>query len=215
MTSPVFSEDQRHDLRALGVLDRQLERLETEALPGCIALLSASPTMTDVRTELDTLAANIRATHAQLARMARNHDVGAADREALARFYGEMSDDDICPEDRSDPSALLRQLDNALRAAERALSSLPQQQRRYAAASPAPIRRIDEALKRGWADANYTIRLGDEPVTSRAIPEPYPFPPSRNGAFADVIRICYEVVLGIRDADPARAVRAYVDEVRR
>ena len=65
---PRFSDEYRADLRRLGLVDAQIEKLETPVLPLIAMLTSNKPKLQGVRDELEAVARYIRAAHDRLSK---------------------------------------------------------------------------------------------------------------------------------------------------
>jgi hypothetical protein len=206
---PIFTAAQSARLRKLGVHAAQMEKLRI-----VVALsrlwLNKPAAKNDVAELLDEVAELSRQLAQRLCALVAQRDAAHASAHAHieAAYWPKRPTDDgptsahhLCP-----------RLDALCAAARGAKSSLPPGPVRYRAADYKPIERIDMALRDGWRSIHGPgVRTSDMPGP---IPPAYPHelkPSATEGsAFREICGICYEVAGRGVDADPLRAIRAYL-----
>lgn len=209
MEMPGFTPDHIEQLRQFGVTEAQIVRL-TEALPDCATYLLRPAPRNDVRDELESLRAKIECALKAVVRL-RNPKTLAA-REARARIDEASWFRGVA----AFPGAELADVEAALKAAKSVTSGacvrLPKEPRRYASATPEPVRRLYHALLLGWSDDNPAPPPSPTLLDMRPGPRPFPFAPSTSptSAFWGIVCICYNALLGTKDANPERAIKAFV-----
>lgn len=199
-SQPNFSPDQRKRLRGLGLIDAQIDELEANALPISRAWLQKTPTLQDVRDELQALFVAMERAAAALSGLQSTATMTPAKREAQARILEacfEIHDD---PHDNHDfVEKASHALSRVKAMVQHAQESLPNTQRRSAAASHGPVAWIHEALVSGFANGHcqplprYTLRTSS----------------SQGSRFREIVGICYEA-MGQGNTDPERAIRAFI-----
>jgi len=202
---PGFDEEQVAELRGLGLPDVQILALK-HALLGVHACLVQAVPMSDVRDELAALQSAMTVAVKRLRRVRRS--TAPAPWEALMRIqkarpeHVDSIDGDRWNDDLAHAEQALRDL---LETVGWAIEDLPTGQRRYRAANPEAIGHIHRGLMKGWTEAH----------AGQAFPA-FPFRPSINptGPFRTIVKICYAAVTGHHDADPERAIKAYIRNER-
>jgi hypothetical protein len=200
---PRFAPDQVDSLRRHSLTDVQIVEL-SRALLGCQVSIAPFVPMAQVREELTSLRLSLETSLKALRHLMRT-DSGAAFeahlRMQVARadhttpIDGQRLDDDA----RHAAGATTTMLE----AVGWALAGLPVDQRRRRSASPEPVRKIHDALLKGWVARH---RGGFMP--------PFPFKPSSNSTsdFYEIVATCYAAFTKNRDSDPERAIKAYIRE---
>ena len=201
-TWPDFTDEQLEELLGQGVLDEQIVGLRLSLHMVRIEIEHATP-IGPVRARVGKLVTTLRKASRLLQELiepleilnARQHRAKPDVLEAAARILNSTDNYDVLF-DASDA------LDAALTAAETARKQMPVQ-RRYRVSWRA-VQRISRALLDGFGmhywDAEGHLRTGNQP--------PYEFAPSREGPFAEIVRICWEAV-GVTTG-PDRAIREYL-----
>ena len=204
-----FTPEQRERLASLGVSPKQIEMLEGRAcLVGC-AWLRKSPPRTVVSKRIKALGKHLRAAHAILKEIVAANTPECREAEAflvqaLCRSGKEMK--------LLDPTGL-----EALASiCDDALIMLPTQTW-HRDADPRVIQWIYEDLIHGHGAEHY---IGEDKVTPGPIqrdgdgPAPPPFTIEASSCegsqFRDIAGVCYEVMTGKVDADPERAIKAFI-----
>jgi hypothetical protein len=202
---PRFTQDQVDDLARLGVANAQIVAL-SRALLGCQVSIAPMVPMAEVREQLTDLQSSLKTSLEALRRVRRN--TSAAPWEAHLRMRIARAertspmDGDRWDDDASSASCAI---ENALEAVGWALEGLPGEQRRRRSASPEPVRKIHDALLKGWGAEH----------RGRMMPA-FPFVPSSNrtSRFYDIVAICYAAFTGNNKADPERAIKAFMQANR-
>lgn len=200
-----FSARHIQSLKKLGVEAEQRTRLEP-ALRVIRLYLEPSPKLGEVRQHLIEVADTARAASRALQALLSAPDSEGARSEAKARLRQaslRIDDEGLMHEPLDQMSSTLREL---LKVAKAAINKTPTEQTRQQA-HPYPIAYIDHALRIGFNVIWKTI-----PIAER---KPNPFAPSaRKGSpFRDVVAVCYAAA-GAPNADPLRAIRAYLAELK-
>lgn len=205
-----FTASQRDRLKRLGVIAEQVEALRAILFEIQLAL-HPHPPLADVRNALaevldraEALACALGKINApnnearaeaavRIATAWRNTRRGPAALHALDRKNG----------DNSPAHYLIEPLTSLAQAARRGIDDLGNTPRRHRTATVAPIKEIDNALRRGWTEA-----YGLESETRHRNPYPKRLWPSgaKKSAFEKIAEICYEAV---GTSDPSLAVARY------
>jgi hypothetical protein len=191
----VFTISDRKELAAAGAKQiAESAEIEKHALPICRKQCSASQrAFAEVRAIIaDTLTA-VSEAQVHLSRLYSEQT--DARKEARVRF--EMSLHDMSA-DRDPVDSTVRNLIDMRTILAHALAELPKGQRRHRTARIDPVRRIDEALLRGFT-RGHTMPF--PPYLLRASSSP-------GSQFREVVGICYRAIG--RNDDPERAIKAYI-----
>lgn len=195
-----FSFAQKRSLWRLGLIDAQIHQLETVGLPTAIAwfTLTSPARQQDVAYELSLLAKTLKTANKKMARLVTASAANKALFEVQQRIFKAAYDTKHHLEIIKSTNV---ELGKALAVVERATIDLPRAQRRNQTASPQPVKIIDDALCRGFANGHppdraippYTLRRSSSPTS----------------AYRKIIRICYQA-MGQKNADPERAIKAFI-----
>jgi hypothetical protein len=204
-----FSEDARCRLRGLGLIKEQIAELE-EVLPFCRLDIADAPRLQDVRAELKAASRTIERAFAQTRRLLLEYNtVSPIAREAMNRIQkaSHEAGGDCCEIERARDA--LVPLD---RAVTKALADLPKEQRRTRAAAPRPVKRIDDALIRGWGRGgggraynlapDPEIRDGTARITRRRRA-------NAKRKFEEIVQICYDTIGAPQDYFHERAIKLF------
>ena len=201
---PRFDDEQRDLLTSLGVNERQIERLSLW-LPNCRHLLEPSATMSEVREEIEGLAALLDESFLALQRWLPDdpgQNVGNAIGEARVRV-GTAADELLgCR------SAILDAKESTLRALKALRGAgevLPKAQRRSIQADPFPVCVVDVILSCG------------QNAGHRATDYRFPSSASVTSPFYRIVTAFYLAMLRGRvrsGYSPERAVKAFMKENR-
>lgn len=218
-----FNENQKNELKTLGVLDAQIVELE-KVLPTCRAWTADAPPMQDVLDELMDFSKAINGAHDSIVKMSQAGKTIPARFEAQQRIEVAYSDIAIPLGGYDGADQLLKRAQEALIAVQEvvanALQNLPRTQRRSYAANTRAIEWIDNALTLTFANQHYPVSSGEyDPADTSALqmptpPPPYPFPVSSGVTrpFRIIAGICYQVITGKPDVDPERAIKTYLKQ---
>jgi len=198
-SAPEFTQDQRRRLRECGLIDAQIDEVETFALPICLALLTRPPTMQEVRNELIVVSKALERAHEAMAALSSANLAAPGRFEASQRVL--MAEYNL-QGDGSVFEKTLAQLVATQAVLNHAQAELPEGPRRDPAASAMPVNRIDQALLSGFVKWYSTE---DAPMPH------YMMKPSASPGsdFREIVGLCYEA-MGRQNSDPERAIRAYV-----
>lgn len=218
---PNFSTENRARLKALGVVDAQIEQLRYACLT--VSLFVSRPA---ARNDVAGLLDDLGKLADKLLRKAEAIERKATAAHALAHALLEQGYWSACPDDRGGTSfhCVAPRL-TALRDAARAgKQQLPRSPSRPRSANPRPVRAISDALLYGWTKEYgsnvYSVRYegGEEIRTYRNGPQRKPYPAALGASAADgsafraIVGICYETVGG--NPDPLAAIRSYLKAER-
>ena len=213
----LFTSDHRKQLAGFGASPKQIEMLERHACLVGSAWLRKSPRRTIVSEKIEALREHLRAAHVILEEILAATAPGCREAEG---FLGQA----VCRSGKEvkllDPAGL-----EALACiCDEALAMLPIQTR-HRDADPCIIQWIFEDLIEGHGAEHYILGdlivghggecyiLDDGDATA---PETPPFmirPSSSPGSqFRDIVSVCWEAMSGDRDADPERAIRAFIKQ---
>jgi hypothetical protein len=230
--APRFSAERRDDLQKQGLVDPQIQMLET-VLPLIAVLVTNQPRLQDVRAELHEVAHTVK----------RLQDLLSGLEQAGKANEVKSWIENVQREDKS-ISLLMQRISNGARAeallaiqtseilagvaddvvgradkvladvalvVHRAIGGLPRdsatgklRQRRPNSATVGPIWLIHNALLAGWEKAYLPSSSGHSPPFTMKISA------SANSEFREIVGICYETATAHRDVDPERAIRRYV-----
>lgn len=196
-----FDISTRHTLKVLGVSKEQTDEIE-KVLPFCRGILTKPASLSDVRNEIQALhdaAVELEKKFFLLATCPQDNKPRWEARQRLRRAGLSKYMDQLTAADKINRSEF--RLIQIL--AKCALDDAGTDQRRHYAAHPLPVELIDQALRTGF----------HKKYKTRPFP-PYKFDPSRNPNtnFFRVVQICYAVITGDPTVNPARPVRAFIDE---
>lgn len=203
---PGFTPDQARQLVELGLeSEAQIKALKS-ALLGVHACLLVPAALTDVRNELTELQAELSTARSKLRHIRRSGSAAAWEahlrmQQARAQ-YGDPADPERWGDDAQRAEKVISEV---LEIVDRAIHDLPAKQRRARTANPEGVRHIHLGLLRGWTEVH------------RGVYAPaFPFKPSSNptSAFRCIVGICYAAVTGNADADPERAIKAFIKQER-
>lgn len=216
---PDFSMSARRRLSELGVGSEQLTQLRLSlktiqlfALPTSYAPKAEIACILD---EVEELSRSLATKLNALVSMP-TAAYGAAF-SLLEEGYWQSRPDDEGPTSSSHLTPRLVALGEAARFGR---ESLPAQQSRPRLADPRPIKRIEQALMQGWLNAkgsrvrttpdNETLEQALASARENPPLGPYPsaFIPSKNGAFREIVGICYAAVGA--NSDPLRAIEGHL-----
>jgi hypothetical protein len=195
-----FTSSQRNELTKAGLLAAQINELENAALPVAQAYLSKPPALQDVRDELQKLLTTMQDARDVMSRLL-SPKRAAATREVWNRVLlaeADMYNSFECIEKALSAVTLAHAV------VQRAKSDLPMEQRRHRTADPFPVARINKALLDGFVKEHGAGKKG--PPRPRVSASP-------TSAFQGIVGICYDA-MG-RNADPERAIKAYINQRRR
>jgi hypothetical protein len=194
-TLRIFTAEQVAELKRLKLLDAQIAEL-TVQIAKTRSLFEPAPQMAKVRSELDGLRESLDAAHKRLERWKEAKD--KASFEAWMRLRAEAWGDGR--ETGDELATLIEHLLNIVASARTGVSS--EQQRRHRTASPLPVAIIDTALFEGWVKATSTqTRRTYKPIKRSASP---------TSQFFQIVAICWQTYIGKADANPERAIKAYL-----
>ena len=200
---PIFSPAQRQRLRSLGLIDAQIDELETNALPLSRAWLRKPPTLQDVRDELQALFDAMERAAAAMSRLLSADKFTPAMREAQARLLMACFEIHHDPHDNHDHvEKAFDALSRAKAVVQYAQESLPKTQRRHEAASVLPVKCIDKALLSGFIKGHkgcmtlprYELRRSYSPKSK----------------YRRIVGICYEAMGQQVNKGPERAIKAFI-----
>jgi hypothetical protein len=203
-----FTAGQRQQLAKCGVLPEQVEQLR-HALVAIKCALQPPPGRNATAKILADVTKHAEALAALLANMWNQTDAahGQAMIEVEQRYWEERPDD-IGP---SSAYFVIPQLAALADAARAALEAMPKDQARHRTGSGEPIKRIKDALLRGWIDAQgpRDVRIIDGREYKAALP-PFPdkFHARESKQFREIVAVCYDAAGAPRDYEPLAAIRA-------
>jgi hypothetical protein len=208
-----FNKSQRKELVTLGLCKAQIEKLRLavafsrSSLDKPAAKNDMAALLDEVVTLSERLSQRLRALNSQ-----RDAACASVNARLEVGYWCKRPQDDgptaahhLCP-----------RLDALRDSAQEAKASLPAGPVRHLAASPAAIEKIDSALRDGWRQAHRSgVSTSDAPVP---VSPPYPArlkpSASSSSAFRRICGICYVVAGRGDDADPERAIKAYMAQMR-
>jgi hypothetical protein len=223
---PSFTPDAIRELQNLGVTAAQVRELQV-GLVSVRAILVPPPANNETAEllgDIRKLASKLRRKLRELGTASNNGGQNSARQQVanlLAKGYWDLRPMDEGP---TIIGAFDERLGSLAQAAKGAAETVPiAKPSRYKAASPKPVRIIDEALHRGWHNehgapavwsrdqteilAAIDNRLG-KAKRAQAYPKNLEPSVSVTSAFRRIVGICYEAVG--RNADPERAIKAYI-----
>lgn len=218
---PDFSDAARARLKALGVIDAQVEKLRFACVMIRLRISRPAP-----RNEVAELLGDVAKLSEKLLRKLAAIELQATPAYLLAHLLIEQGYWPARPHDSgaSSSESVFPRLAAVRDAAREGKKSLPRVASRYRSADPHPIRAISDALKRGWSSQHgsagfrVTSERGGEVRTYRADHQSKPFPTTLKASAADgspfraIVGICYEAVGG--NPDPLAAIKAYLKSER-
>lgn len=201
-----FTPEQRKQLAEDEVSPKQIEKLEGRACLIGRAWLRKSPPRAKVSKRISALGKHLRAARLALEGiLAGNAPECRAAEGFLGQAVSKLGKEAKLP----DPSSL-----EALeRICEDALTMLPKQTW-HREADPRIIQWIYEDLVAGHGAEYCSLGVGDDwSATGPDIP-PFTIKPSSSpgGPFRKIVSVCYEAMTGDRDADPERAIKAFIKQ---
>lgn len=193
---PRFSKVERAELTELGLIESQIDQLQTIALPLARAWLKPLPRLQDVRDELNSLSNSMSSALASMSALLTAAAPSRGRYEALQRLVLEDFEEHGSYESIQVAHRMLLRAYSVVR---RAQDSLPKTQRRQATADILPVVRINEALLSGFTKGH-----------SSPLP-PYTLHPSASpgSPFRRIVGICYEA-MGLVNTDPERAIKKFI-----
>lgn len=205
-----FSPAQKQQLKNLGLFDEQIEALESR-LPICRRTMQKDPALATLRSKITRLEKTMRRTQKEISKFLSGENTTAGC-EALSRVV--MADFDFhaglskSTDGETFDGETLKNALSALTAPlciiERALSDLPDEQRRNRSSSFYPIENVENALLDGF------IKHHDPNRTGKALP---PFMDSASYAkkkrFSQVAKIFY-AALGVPNKNLERPIKNYL-----
>ncbi len=209
--SPRFVPEHRIQLKKLGLIEAQIDALESK-LPLCRAILSHASPLQDVRDKLETLSRALESAQNAMSILLNATPLALATHEALQWLIEADEDGDI--------EGAMRAVALAQSVVQRAQESLPQGQRRHRA-DILPVRLIAEALLSGFIRGTPPVPCIDMVLSPEFIKEnpnyvAYVLPPftlkqssSSESAFRKIVGICYEA-MSQKNTDPERAIKAFL-----
>lgn len=213
-TIPDFTDEQRIELRGLGLCTEQIEQLRI-AMAGNRLWLDRPPAKNDVK----ELLADVEKLSRKLVRglkaiaVQRDKVHGAAHNLLEVSYWKERPEDDGATAARH----ILPRLEALAVAAREAVRALPQGQTR-AYAFLQPIADIDRALTEGWRKTHGTSVRTSESELNVPLPELFPkrLRPSWSSTskFRKVCDICYAMAC-VEGANPERAIKNYMMQSNR
>lgn len=222
---PDFTKVQRQRLERLGCEPEQIAQLRS-ALAAIRRTLYRRAARNDVKASLETVAKHADALLKELGRIAMQTDPA----RAAANLIIEEAYWRAFPDDQGPWSAhhMLPRLREIAEGARTGIKKLPVGPTRNRPADPHPIARIDNALLYGWGKVHVHVHhvREDTPAEwaahAKSYPPAGPYPkrfdasdaaPRKDGSgnvFREIVGICYEAAGAKPDADPLRAIRAYL-----
>jgi hypothetical protein len=206
MTAPQFTHEQKISLAKLGLVRRQITKLEL-TLPLAKAWMDAE--VSPMRDTHDVLTESRTVMHAAMyATMKLLHPSSMAQREASYRVI-----DADCDADQEGGAVMdaFRALVEASCVLDKALDALPKEQRR-AQTSIMLFQRIDKALLDGFIEDSQQ-RRADKELVDRVVEKGLPaYPriePLNGGVYKKIIRIYYDA-MGLPNGNPDQAIRNYI-----
>jgi hypothetical protein len=191
-----FTDLQRSELQALGLIDEVLHELEVRGLPTASRLLTREPARGDVLAELQSLEKSLRDAQAAVMRILTvSEDVAPHAVEARRHLLV------AGPAYGAGVRALFDVRDAltaAVGVAQQARSRAPRDPLRHRAASHRPVEAIHECMQLG------RLIAGRDSLPKSLRPSASPTSPFRR-----IVGICYEAI-DAPTADPERAIKAYV-----
>lgn len=216
-----FTDDQRKQLAAVGVIFEQIAALET-VLPVVHAWFTNPAPMQDVLDELNGLSKALGDAQKAMTRVLSPQPEIKAKREAESRLEQAHYLLEL-----ENYQSVLNTIKNAIhvlnpirKTVTLAIDKLPRTQRRSNQATPRAIEFIDSALMRSWAQVKISVHQGEfdsnlaSPQFDLTPPYPHGVSSAEKSPFREICRVCYEVITGDRNADPERAIKAFVKEVK-
>lgn len=215
----VFTTDQRCRLARHNVIEAQIAALE-KVLPVVHAWISNPAPLQNVRDELKGLSKSLDSAQTSMERVLKpvpgiKAMLEAQSRLEQAHYLRELENYESILNTIADAVKVLEPIRQATTAA---IDALPRVQRRSNRASPKAIEFIDSALISSWAQVNIPVHHGEydpnsvQPLGGHTPPYPH-VPSSGDGSpFREICRICYEVITGDKNADPERAIKAFVNQ---
>lgn len=203
---PEFTAAQRKRLKYLGVIREQVERLRA-VLVAVQSALQREPAQGDVRGVLGDVAKHTRALLAILGPMVSRNDIARAAAiehmdEAFMDRRREAGQPLRFEEGEVAMRILIPQLQQLHLVADTAFKKMGGhlQPARSRTAHWIGVGVIDGALRDGWEFAH----------SGESIPEKFKPTANEGSTFREVVGICYEAAGAGVDADPLRAIRAYM-----
>lgn len=195
-----FNALQRRDLLSLGIDSLAIECIEVEALPMARQFLRRPYPKNEVLGELRALQATLTKTHGAIERLLNATAAVPHLKAALARLTAGQGRHAMGGLRLNETS---KSLSVAIDVVVTSLAQIPPEPHRHRSADPYPIELIHDALQQGSiAATGDPMPLGMQPSAS-----------PRSG-FRQMIGICYEAIFAKNEADPERALKAYMKKWR-
>jgi hypothetical protein len=198
----MFTEQQRNDLKKLGLFDEQIEAINN-VLPLCKSSLNETPAKDAVRKKIRELEKSIDEVQTAISQFLG--DSSAAGEEAIKRVTLANIEFNRGLDSALNSNVLETHLHRTfpvlsiLRSALQTLSR--EDQRRFRPSSPFAIQLLEEALRHGWVKHQPSGRLVNPYFNWEVSRTKRPFP--------EIARIFYEAI-GQEDKDIERPIKAYL-----
>lgn len=203
---PRFTTEQRRELTRLGLLDKQIEALESTALRVGSAVLKVEdmlPARRAVSTEFAKVADTLRGAQKALLSLAAARD-GDRDDAARLQVRGRVELASYALTDKIGEEAvfhkLLDQLAVACAILERARADAPKGPTRRKTAMPYPVALIHDALLHGFVVAHRDKAMPAFNIQVSA---------GLKSPFRRIVQLCYEAMQRNND-DPDRAIKGFM-----
>ena len=191
-----FSKEQRRELARLGVLPQQVHALENFTLNFCEAWLQPPQPLNEIKKSLSVVSDGIGSAIRELKEL-QTAPTRTVKYAANLHLEVEMFERGIS--DITEIMSLLSDMEAIVKSA----ASFKISQARHTSADSLPIRRIDEALRRGYAAA----------YPGKGLPKDFPWPSSSDGSkFRQIVGVCYQAMKQ-KNEDPESAIRKYMREL--
>lgn len=208
-----FTKAQQRELLNLDLCNEQIEKLRFAVVFSRVWLHKPAA-KNDVAALLDEVAVLSGKLARKLRALNGRRDAahGSANNYLEVAYWSKRTQDDgptaahhLCP-----------RLDALHDSAGEAKASLPAGPARFRAASPLPVEKIDSALRDGWRVAHGS-GVSNSPKLPASIPPVYPKrlkPSASSGSvFLRICCICYTAAGRGDEANPERAIKAYMRQV--
>jgi hypothetical protein len=201
-----FTPEQRERLAQFRVSPKQIEMLEGHACLVGRAWLRKSPPRTAVSNRITALGEHLRAAHVIA------EEILAGNTPECRVAEGFLSEA-VCRSGKEVELLDAARLEALARICDGALTILPKQTR-HRDADPRPIQGIYEDLIRGHGTEHYILGDGDDRPATGTHPPPFTIKPSssQGSQFRNIVSVCYEAMTDDPDADPERAIKAFIKQ---
>ncbi len=214
---PDFTVAQRIEFVRLGLFVEQIEQLRM-CLRAIRTLIECAPPVGPVRKRMDATGKALEKASRLIRELIEPFETFQPGQPArtlpTARMRAAREVEARLLDVADDPEIMGHALDaiEAMRAAIKAANGKLPPQRRYRVPWSA-VERVANGLLKGFiqhhnAEGRGLVRHGDELTPHASLP-PYELSPSRSGAFAEIVAICWQAAGST--ADPDRAIREYVE----